>query len=88
MNKIIFDVTPYNTIRVWVYFEKNENENQEFNNFLKSPMGEFFGFVNCWGGYDKREIGLVSWELPLSLASFIIEKFHFVADVSILEILF
>jgi len=58
-----------------------------FNFILDSSVGKFYQFVNCWGGYDKHEKGLLSWELPLSLISFLLEKFGYNSDydTSVLE---
>lgn len=70
MNKLQFIQTPHNTIRVWLYFDEEHH-----NVILKSNEYMLFQLVCAWGGYDKREKGVYSWELPMSLKQFIKEKF-------------
>jgi hypothetical protein len=48
-----------------------------------SNDAKFFQFACIWGGYDKRESGLISWELPVSLAKFLTEKYGYRKDVEI-----
>lgn len=78
MDKMHIEQTPHNTIRVWMYFDEEHH-----NVVLKSAEYAFFQFVCAWGGYDKREKGMYSWELPMSLKEFIKEKFGHHPDVQI-----
>ncbi len=68
--KFIFDVSPYNTIRGWFYFKE-----EEFHFLDNSPAKKAFDYLCCWGGWDKRESGMVSWEFPVSLAEFFYERY-------------
>lgn len=89
MKKHIFTITPYNTIRFWYYVQNTDSlENlKEVNSLLSSDFGRFLQFVNCWGGFDKREIEYISWELPLNLIPFLISKFEFNPDYEIQDLI-
>ena len=68
--KIIFDVSPHNTIRGWFYFDE-----KDFHFINESPAKTAFDFLSCWGGFDKRDSGMISWELPISLAEYFYERY-------------
>lgn len=70
INRFVFDISPHNTMRVWTYFDE-----EDFHSILNSPMRFSFDFMSCWNGYDKRESGMISWEFPLSLATFFFERY-------------
>jgi len=75
--KLVFMRTPFETIRVWMYYPI-----QEEDRILKSNEFKLFQLLSIWGGVDKRILngkqneGGFSWELPLSLKEYIKEKFE------------
>jgi len=70
MFKLRIDTTVYNSIRVWLEF----NEDNLYQ-IQQSREYQLLQLLSVWGGYDKRETGLYSWELPMSLSVYIKEKF-------------
>lgn len=68
--KMDFDLTPYGTIRLWAYFKEDE-----FHSLNNSQLKIALGWLSCWGGWDKRSYGMVSWEFPISLIEYFYEKY-------------
>lgn len=75
LEKIVFDQTPSNSIRVWLHFNK-DNDFEIMNKLTRSDLWSFLQFSSVWGGYDKRELGMVSFEIPMTLKDFIKKKFE------------
>ena len=69
-NKLIFDLTPHSTMRLWAYFDE-----EDFHAVLNSPVRHAFDYLCCWLSYDKREKGLLSWEFPIELAEFFYNRY-------------
>jgi hypothetical protein len=70
MFKLKFFKTPYNSIRVWMEFNWGITEK-----IMLTKEYQLFQNLSIWGGYDKREDGLFSWELSLTLTDWIKERF-------------
>jgi len=70
MFKLRIDTTCYNTIRVWMEFDENI-----IHTIHQSREYQLLQLLSIWGGYDKRETGLYSWELSMSLSIYVKEKF-------------
>lgn len=81
-DKLVFDFTPYHSVRVWMYFDETN-----FHQISNSKEAKGFDYLCSWGGVDKRESGLLSWELDSSLIPFFAHKyaFHKSVDVTILQ---
>lgn len=73
--KLHFDMTVHNSIRVWMYFDEKER-----NIIQKSKEYNMFEYLSVWGGHDKVEKDMYSWELPLSLSQWIKERFVYYPD--------
>jgi hypothetical protein len=77
-----FVETPYNTIRVWLYSDEEINIIRDSREFI------MFELLSVWNGCDKQEydektgIRLYSWELPISLAKYVKERFYGYNNVS------
>ncbi|WP_145413348.1 hypothetical protein [Paenibacillus xylanexedens] len=80
--RIEFHTTPYNSIRVWMHY--NEDEDITSKNVRGTKEFDLFQAISIWGSYDKVEFGLYSWELSNSLVAYIKEKFGHRSD-SIIE---
>lgn len=65
-----FHLTPYGTFRVNMYFD-NDNMSEAVN----SQEFNLFEILSVWGGYDKVEKNMFSWELPMSLIPYIEDRF-------------
>lgn len=70
MFKLRFSKTPYNTIRVWMEFKTEDTLS-----VMESKEYKMFKGLSVWGECDKREVGLFSWELSLTLTDWIKERF-------------
>ena len=68
--KLVFDLTPHNTIRLWAYFKE-----EEFHFLNNSPIKKALEWLSCWNGWDKRGNGMVSWEFPIELADFFFARY-------------
>jgi len=61
-----------------MYFNKeNWQEVQESKEY------KLFQLLSIWGGIDKREEDMYSWELPTTLDKYIREKFAFYPNCKI-----
>jgi len=78
MFKLEFTNTVHNSIRVWMHF--NPKDWQEVQD---SKEYQLFQLLSIWGGVDKREDDLYSWELPISLIRYIREKFAYYSNCEI-----
>jgi hypothetical protein len=76
LEKLIFDVTPSNTIRVFAYFPKEEEEWKCMDWFAANSLSHFFEFTSVWGAWDKQDDHMISFELPITLKEFIKKKFE------------
>jgi hypothetical protein len=76
--RIEFHPTPYNSIRVWMYY--NEDEDIASKSVRGTKEFDLFQALSVWGSYDKVEFGLYSWELSKSLTAFIRERFGHRSD--------
>jgi hypothetical protein len=71
MLKLVFSKTTNNTIRVWMYFNK-----EQLHFIQTSKDYQLFQLLSIWGGYDKSEEDCFSWELPMSLKYFLKQKYE------------
>lgn len=73
-----FQETPYNTIRVFVYY---------YEKYPDYKIDHIFNFLSIWGGEDKNylknERRVKSWEFPVSLRDFFKDKYQHNTDVDI-----
>ena len=75
MFKLEFTNTVHNSIRVWMYFKP-----EDWQEVQKSKEYQLFQLLSIWGGIDKRQDDLYSWELPISLMKYIREKFAYYSN--------
>ena len=76
--RIEFHQTPYGSIRVWLHY--NEDEDITSKKVRGTKEFNLFQALSIWGGYDKVEFGLYSWELSKSLVAYINEMFSHRSD--------
>lgn len=71
-----FLLTPYDTIRIFIKLEvKDGSDNEALHLFKKSRVGQMCESICLWGGADKREIGMISYEFPITLLEYFKDKF-------------
>ena len=69
IEKMIFQKTPYHTLRVFVYGKDIE----KYTN-----IESLFNLLSSWGGCDKKDNDYKSWEFTLTLTEYFKEKFMMV----------
>lgn len=81
LDKIQLHVSPYQTLRIWLYFAKDRTT---YELVLQSKLYQYLEFVSSWRGADKMELGLISFELPLSQGEWLKDNLRrFCQDVEI-----
>jgi hypothetical protein len=72
--KLKFELTPHNSIRVWMIDDSSIDVIRERDEF------KLFQLLSIWNGYDiiesDKNSWIHAWELPLSLTDFILDRFR------------
>ncbi|MDR6779387.1 MULTISPECIES: hypothetical protein [Paenibacillus] len=71
--RIEFHNTPFNSVRVYLYFDEDKDISSK--TVRSSKEFNLFQALSIWGGYDKVEFGFYSWELSKSLVPYFKEMF-------------
>ena len=74
--KLSFSNTPYGSVRVWMHYDE-----EDFSTVLDSKEYALFELLSIWGGSDKKENRVRSWEFSTTLIPFLKEKFGHYKDV-------
>lgn len=67
--KHLFDITPENTIRVFIYLDFPSD------NLTVETFKHAFDWISMWGSFDKRNVEYVSWEFDMTLLQFLLKRF-------------
>jgi len=78
MFKLRIDTTVHNSIRVWMEFEA-----EKLHLILDTKEFKLFELLSVWGGYDRRDAGVFSWEFKMSLSEYFKDKFAHYPDCKI-----